>query len=287
MFSRSLFTAVLVLLYLATGPVSSASAAEEATPPLHLVAGTELIADIARDLLDGQVTILSLIPAASCPGHHDIRAQDIAFISRADVLIMHHWQQKLPGVTQAVDAANNPKLASFVTPNFGSWLVPENQKKATLAVAAFLATLPGVDASTIEQKTQERLARIESLALGLQGKLAPYANTPALAADMQAELTAWTGMDVVATYGRAEDIPPSLLIQLVEEGRKRQVQLVVDNMQSGAEAGKPLARELGAAHVALSNFPMFSPEIPTYERLLARNCGQILAALEAKTRAGQ
>jgi zinc transport system substrate-binding protein len=66
--------------------------AQGAPGSVSIVAGTELIADIARDLLGGSARILTLVPASSCPGHHDVRATDLAFIRKADAVMIHTWQ---------------------------------------------------------------------------------------------------------------------------------------------------------------------------------------------------
>jgi len=48
---------------------------------------------------------------------------------------------------------------------------------------------------------------------------------------------------------------PRELARLSETGRSRHVIMVVDNLQSGPDAGKGIAEILGAPHVVLTNFP--------------------------------
>ena len=43
---------------------------------------------------------------------------------------------------------------------------------------------------------------------------------------------------------------------LIKAGRLHKVRLVVDNRQSGPSVGAGIAREIGAEHVVLTNFPM-------------------------------
>jgi zinc transport system substrate-binding protein len=258
--------------------------AQGAPGTLRIVAGTELIADIARDLLGAGVQILTLVPAASCPGHHDVRAVDIAFIGKADAVILHEWQRRQKAVADAVFAAGNPAAPSFVGPA-PSWLIPENQIAASRSLAALFSALPGVDAGRVENKLAQRLGRIAKAVAASEKALAPYAGSPVMVSLMQADFVRRLGMNVVADYGRAEDSSPGSLMRLVETGKKAGVRVVVDNMQSGAEAGVPLAGEIGAAHVAFSNFPLFVQDVPDYETLLRHNCDLLTAAL--KGRAGK
>ena len=273
---------VLLLALVFPGSFDFAGAAEEH----KLVAGTELISDIARDLLPGRVEILTLIPASSCPGHHDIRASDMAFFTQAEMVILHVWQRDYPGIPEAVQAAKLPGEAVRIIETKGSFLVPEHQNAASKEVAAFLSGLPGVDKDALEARLQERIKRITSLAAESLVTLAPYKGTPALSAAMQTEFVRWMGMKVVDEYGRAEDLSPGGMIALADAGKRAGVLVVVDNLQSGAEAGVPLARELKAVHVGFSNFPMYSPEAPDYESLLKLNVKLLCDALAARVNDG-
>ena len=251
-------------------------------PQYRLVAGTELIADIVRDILPAQTEILVLVPAASCPGHHDMRAADMAFFSKADRVLLHGWQKNAPGIAEATQAANLPNDATNIVQTRGSFLVPENQIAASREIAAHLASLAGVDARILEKRLADRITRITALEGNLLALLAPYRDTPALSAEMQAEFVRWAGLKVVGEYGRAEDMSPGALMSLADAGKNAGVKVVVDNLQSGAEAGLPLARDLGAAHVGFSNFPGYTPETGEYESLLTLNVKLLLGALGAR-----
>ncbi|MDR2695675.1 MAG: metal ABC transporter substrate-binding protein [Deltaproteobacteria bacterium] len=255
--------------------------ARGAPESLRIVAGTELIADIARDLLGGSARILTLVPASSCPGHHDVRAADLAFISKADAVILHEWQRRQKPIADAIQAAGNPAGPSFVGPAL-SWLIPENQIAASRSLAALFSAMPGVNAKRVADKLAQRLGRIAETVAAYEKALAPYAGSPVMASLMQADFVRRLGMNVVADYGRAEDSSPGSLMRLVEAGKKSGVRVVVDNMQSGAEAGAPLAGEIGAAHVAFSNFPLFVQDVPDYETLLRHNCDLLAAALKGR-----
>jgi zinc transport system substrate-binding protein len=271
--------AVFALLLVVVAPLPFS--AQGASGSLRIVAGTELIADIARDLLGDSARILTLVPASSCPGHHDVRATDIAFIGKADAILLHEWQGRQKTIADAIQAAGNPGTPSSVGPA-PSWLVPENQLAASRNLAALLSALPGVDAKRVQDRLAQRLGRIAKAVAACEKALAPYAGSPVMASIMQADFVRRLGMRVIADYGRAEDLSPGSLMRLAEAGKKAGVLVVVDNMQSGAEAGVPLAGELGAAHVAFSNFPRFIEAVPDYESLLRYNCDLLTAALGKK-----
>ena len=256
--------------------------AQGAPKSLNIVAGTEQIADIARDLLGDSVQILTLIAASSCPGHYDVRATDIAFMSRADAIIVHEWQGKQKPIADAIQAAGNPVPPFFAGPML-SWLIPENQIAASRNLAALFSAMPGIDAKRVGDNLARRLERITEAVAACEKAVGPYAGSPVMVSLMQADFVRRLGMNVIADYGRAEDISPGGLIRLAEAGKKAGVLVVVDNMQSGAEAGLSLAGEIGAEHIAFSNFPQFVKEAPDYETLLRYNCNLLTSALRKKT----
>jgi len=255
--------------------------AQGAPESLNIVAGTELVADIVRDLLDDNAQILTLIAASSCPGHYDVRATDIAFMSRADAIIIHEWQGKQKPVADAIRAAGN-SAKPFLAGPMSSWLIPENQVAASRNLAALFSAMPGIDAKRVADNLAQRLERIAEVVTVCEKALSPYAGSPVMVSLMQADFVRRLGMNVIADYGRAEEISPGSLMRLTETGKKAGVLVVVDNMQSGAEAGLPLAGEIGAAHVVFSNFPKFAREAPDYETLLRYNCDLLTAALRKK-----
>jgi len=255
--------------------------AQGASGSLNIVAGTELIADIAGDLLGDGARILTLVPASSCPGHHDVRATDIAFIRKADAILIHEWQVRQKPIADAIQAAGNAGAPASIGPA-PSWLIPENQVAASRNLAALFSAMPGVDAQRVAGRLAQRLGRIAKTVAACEKALEPYAGSPVMVSLMQADFARRLGMSVIADYGRAEDLSPGSLMRLAEAGKKAGVLVVVDNMQSGAEAGVPLAVEIGAAHVAFSNFPRFTEAAPDYESLLRYNCGLLTAALRKK-----
>jgi F0F1-type ATP synthase beta subunit len=78
----------------------------------------------------------------------------------------------------------------------------------------------------------------------------------------------------VAEYGRPEALSAREVVRLVRTGRERNVLLVADNLQSGADAAKGIAEALGTPHVTLSNFPSEKGYLAT----LGDNVGAVLAA---------
>lgn len=245
---------------------------------LRIVAGTSLIEDIARDLSGGKSDILTLVPGSSCPGHDNARTQDFVFAAKADLVLIHGFQRNLPQLSGMMQAVDNTRAPLIVVDAEGSWLVPDNQRKAINAIAAVLKTANPEDAAAVEARAQARIALVDEAARQCAALLAPVRGKAVVAAQMQTEFVAWAGLKVLHSYGRAEDLSAKDLTNMMRAAQGQSIVAVIDNYQSGAEAGLPLALELGVPHLTLSNFPGSSASVPDYFTLLQANVA-LLAAL--------
>ncbi len=247
---------------------------------LRVVAGTSLVEDIVSDLTSGRVSMVTITPGSSCPGHTDIKAADMAFAADADVALVHQFQENMPQVKTMLAAAN-PQLRVETLAIRGAWTIPTVQAEASRRIAEILAAVRPSWQAEIRQRVAARLERIAAAEARARQRLAPLAGGAVLAAAMQAEFVRWAGLTVVKEYGRAEDLTPRDLVGLMEAARGKRVIGVVDNLQSGAETGRPLADELRVPHLVLTNFPGSLPGTQDYFGLLDYNVGR-LSALAAR-----
>lgn len=237
---------------------------------LIVVAGTSLVEDIVLDLTSGRVTMVTITPGSSCPGHTDLKATDVAFAASADVALVHQFQTNMQQV-QSLLAAANKNLRVEALPIRGNWIVPSVQEEATRRISQILMEVRPRWAAEIKIRTAARLQRIAAAKTQAERRLAPLAGKPVLAAAMQADFVRWAGLTVVKEYGRAEEMSPRDLVGLMEAARGKHIVGVVDNLQSGADAGRPVADELHVPHVVLSNFPGSLPGTEDYFGLLDHN----------------
>jgi zinc transport system substrate-binding protein len=237
---------------------------------LTVVAGTSLVEDIVRDLTTGRAAMVTVTPGASCPGHSDLKATDMAFAATADVALVHQFQTTMPQV-QSMLAAANSRLRVETLSLQGNWTIPSIQAEATRRIGQILAAVRPRQAADIQRRIAARLARIAAARAQAEKRLAPLTGKSVLASAMQADFVRWAGLRVVTAYERAEDMTPRELVGLMEAARGQRVVAVIDNLQSGADAGRPLAEELQVPHLVLSNFPGSLPGVDDYFDLLDYN----------------
>jgi len=217
-----------------------------------------------------------------CPGHFDVRPGDIQALTGDACLIIQPWQRQMPNVRAAIRAAALPEDRVHVVEVAGSWMVPPTYGDAVEATAVLLGKLRPADAAHLAEKAQ--MQRKAALEFGARIKNrfaeAKVEKVNVLCNEMQEELVRWAGFNIAGVFGRGEDLSVAEAERLVRIARDGHVVLVVDNLQSGStRASEMIARDCGAEHVVLSNFPGGFPDTGAWEAALQQNADRLLNAV--------
>jgi zinc transport system substrate-binding protein len=258
------------------------SSAEQAVVKVDIVTGSSFIANIIQDVTDGQLQTRVLIPPGVCPGHYDVKPSDIEAVANCKALFIHNYQQNYRNVTGAIDAAQNSDLVVIALNVTGNWMVPAVQAQGVEKIAEALGEIYPENAAYYEGKATERAQAILEKGEQARDRLrqAGVDGVKVICAEMQEGFVTWAGFDVVATYGRPEELSPSQVQDLIDRAREAGVALVIDNLQSGAETlGAAMEQDIEAVAVTISNFPGGLENTETWEKALDRNVDLLLEAL--------
>ncbi|MCX7912907.1 MAG: metal ABC transporter substrate-binding protein, partial [Dehalococcoidales bacterium] len=246
-FAGLLFLSLLGLLLLG-------SCTDENSGKLRVVTTTSLIAQIVERIGADRVSVVNIIPPAQCPGHFDVKPGDIQKLADGRLFLMHNWQgEKFSD--DLIASANNKDLITVKIELEGNWMTPPVQREATDRIASALSQVDPENAAAYEKAAQDYKAKISAKEAEIKARLSQLdlASVKVLCDQQQAGFVRWVGLNIVATYGRPETFTPQVVRELVDKGREAGVVLVIDNMQTGGEAGRSLAEELGVKHIVLSN----------------------------------
>jgi zinc transport system substrate-binding protein len=272
----SLLLVTLIVLSLAAGTLLS-GCSEESPAKLKVVTSTSLLAQIVERIGGDKVSVVNIIPPSQCPGHFDVKPGDIQRLADAKLFLIHNWQgEKFSD--DLIASANNPDLTTVKIEIAGNWMTPPVQREAAAKIAAVLAEADPDNGTAYQKSADEYQAAVtakESEVTAKLGKVSPTAIN-VLCDEQQAGFVTWAGFNIVTTYGRPETFTPQVVKDLVDKGREGGVTLIIDNMQSGGEAGKSLAEELGVKHIVLSNFPGGYENTDTWEKAIDKNVDLIV-----------
>ena len=275
----NLITVVLIFIGISTAFVFGRGAQGEGGK-LKVATTTSLIEQIVERVGGTKVDVVNIIPPAQCPGHFDVKPGDIQKLADADVFFLHGWQGEMFS-QQLISSANNPDLNVVQLNIEGNWMVPSVQKEAAEKIVGVLIQVDSENGSYYQKLSTTYKESIALKETEIKAKLdkVDLSDTNVLCAEMLIGFVKWIGLNVVATYGRPDSLTPKVVKELVDKGRARKVSLIIDNLQSGQDAGAGIAEELGCTRVILSNFPGGVEHTETWEKAIEYNIRLISEAV--------
>ncbi len=272
--------AILLVAIVAALTLAGCRQPAENTGKPNIVTSTALISQITERVAGDAVTVVNIIPPAQCPGHFDVTPGDIQKLANADLFFYHNWQGEQFS-EELIASAANPGLKAVKLGIEGNWLVPAVQKEATDAITAELVQLDTTHGAAWQQAADNYKNIVTDKEAEVRARLAGsgLSQVKILCADQQAGFVGWLGLDVAGIFPRPESLTPQMIKDSIDQGRSAGVTLVIDNLQSGADAGKGIAEELGCKRIIISNFPGGLPDTETWEKAVDKNIDMILEAV--------
>lgn len=235
-----------------------------------------VLGEFAQIVGGGEIEVVTIIPSGFCPSHYDLSPRDLSAVLDASAILFSGFE---PWIETLADAAGS---AATVIQLPGPWSTPDAAiGKVEMIRDLFLEWFPGM-ADGFVANAAAYIEELRSLGDALQERAesAAVSSVAVVCMEWQADFVSWLGFDVQVTYGIPEGLSLQDLVVLAAAGRAADAQLVIDNLQSGVGFGAKLAREIGAVHVVLSNFPGAMPYTTTVVDLLTRNAEALFSAIE-------
>ena len=276
MIFRSYFQCIVCIALFVLGETSYARSCEE------VVTGTSLISEMVQQMTGSQESLYNLLPPNMCPGHYDMRPGDLEAVAACRLLVLQPWQRAMPSIENVVKASKVPEARIRVIAVPGNWMLPATRIKAVRTLSEVLAVEYPERKEAIRAAVKIMVA--DSVQVDAWGSAQLKALSPetikVLCSEQQGDLARWAGLTVVQTYGRPESLSVAQVAALTDRTKENRIALVIDNLQSGdTKMGESLARDTGAVHVVLSNFPGAEKGQDTWEQTFKKNVERIVTAI--------
>lgn len=279
----TIITTILILGLAVTSLLAGCS--EQDDTKLKVVTSTSLIAQIVERIGGDKVDVVNIIPPGQCPGHFDCTPGDIKKLADADLFLLHGWQGEKFS-EELIATADNDKLVSIqVNAKVGenmNWMTPAVQSAAVDKIVDTLIQADEDNADEYREAAEKYKGQIAEKETEIKARLAEInpGSVNVLCADQQVGFIGWAGFNIIAIFGRPDTLTPQVVKELVDEGRANNVALVIDNMQSGIDAGAGVAEELGCKQLTLSNFPGGYENTDTWEETVDYNIDMLIDILK-------
>jgi len=234
------------------------------TASAKVVCTTTVLAGIVEDLTGEEVEIIA--SPSVCPAHYDIKPSDVDKVRDADIIFIHGME---PWVGELLNVSGSKAKVVKVP---GPWNTPELLRQKYIAVAKALEE-EGYSVSL--KPSLDKINRTEKY-LKEFAKKNGFVGTPVVCMQWQKNFVEFLGFNITVTYPPPEMVSAKKYEEIIEKGRGSK--LVIDNLQSGTELGKKIAKDIGAKEVALSNFPADG----NLTEMMIENAEKLAKALESE-----
>jgi len=295
--------------------VLAAFGARPASAALRVVATTEDLASLAREVGGDKVTVVGLAKGYQDPHFVDPKPSFILEVSRADLLIVVGreleigWLTPLitssrnakiaPGGSGYLDASTNVKILEIPTgqitramgdvhpqgnPHY--WLDPANGRRIAQTIKDKLAQLAPADRAAFEQNYAAFDKKLAAAETRWDAAMAPYKGTRIVTYHRSwPNFMERFGLNVIGYVEPKPGIPPttSHTIELIDEMKKQGVKLIVVEPYFDSKTPIAISKQVGGEVLVLAPSVGGSKEATDYVKLFDYDVSTIVDALKRTT----
>jgi zinc transport system substrate-binding protein len=220
---------------------------------MGIVASTTDISSVVEAVAPDDAKMVNIVPGGVCPGHFDLSPVEANLIFLSDLIIYHgyeSWFKKIEELDLDID------IVDLKTD--GSWMIPDVYLKGALEISNVLKEKYSSDSIRIDEinkKYKKLKTSIDSLIPIVSEKKKFIKGLKVICNEHQKDLLEFLGAEVISVFSPGDDISLKEISEVVKAGREENVQLVVDNLQSGQKVGRTIADEMKSKYIIFSNFP--------------------------------
>jgi ABC-type Zn uptake system ZnuABC Zn-binding protein ZnuA len=291
------------------------AAAQPAAAAVRIVATTEDLASLAREIGGDRVTVVALAKGYQDPHFVDPKPSFIVEVSRADLLIVVGreleigWLPPLitssrnakiqPGGNGYLDASANVRILEIPTgqitramgdvhpqgnPHY--WLDPANGRRIAQTIKDKLGQLASADRAYFDGRYADFDKRLAAAESRWDAMMAPYKGTKIVTYHRSwPNFMERFGLNVIGYVEPKPGIPPttSHTIELIDEMKKQGVKLIVVEPYFDVKTPQAIAKQVGGAVLEMAPSVGGSKDATDYIKLFDFDVSTLVTALKNTT----
>jgi zinc/manganese transport system substrate-binding protein len=299
-------------LLLAVAALLAAGAAPRAAGKLNVVATTEDLASIAREVGGDRITVESIAKGYQDPHFVEAKPSFVLKLNKADLLIVVGrdleigWLPPLitqsrnpkiqPGGPGYLDASQNVQILELPTgqitramgdvhpmgnPHY--WLDPENGRRIAEGMQKKFAQLQPADADYFAKRVADFGSRLTTAMQRWQAQMAPYKGMKVVTYHRSwPNFAERFGLDVIGYVEPRPGIPPSPshTLDVIQEIKRQSVKLILVEPYFDLKTPNAISRDTGAKVLVMAPSVGGEKEITDYFKLFDYDINLITTALK-------
>jgi len=212
------------------------------------------IYSLLKEICADKLELTLIVSPVVCPNSNDIDAAMLKKIATSNIIMYHYWQ---PWAKSLKTRTSNLSAVYKELKTEGNLMIPYINVRAAEEITEMFGYLDPSNKAFYEQNLVKYIFRIRHLEEQISKRARLKYNGKKIVCNNQvADFMQWLGCDVVAEYGKAETVSSAQMLRISKKIKDNKVKVVIDNLQSGTDIGKTLAKDLKTEQVVISNFPL-------------------------------
>jgi zinc/manganese transport system substrate-binding protein len=299
-----LFVATAAVAIMATRPVSAAA-------PLKVVATTEDLAALAREVGGDRITVEAIARGYQDPHFVEAKPSFILKFNRADLLIVVGRELEIGWLPPLINNSRNSKIqvgaAGYLDPSAGVkileipsgqltramgdvhpsgnphyWLDPGNGRAIARAIRDRLTQLDPAGQATFAQRYDDFDKRLAAAEKRWDAAMAPYKGTKVVTYHRSwPNFTDRFGLNTIGYVEPKPGVPPSPAhtIDLIAEMKKLQIKVIIIEPYFDSKTPKQIAAQTGATVLTMAPSVGGMPGTDDYIKLFDYNINLLVSTL--------
>jgi zinc transport system substrate-binding protein len=227
---------------------------------------------VGADRVDAAVMIAPTI----CPSNTDLSPETLKRISKSNIVLSRPYEKWVSSLKYK--AVGDTAVLYKTLKTEGNLMIPYINIRAAREFEEIISLLDLSSADYYKDNLAAYAYSVTFKATELQKQFAKYKNVKVVCNNRLQTFLEWLGFNVVAVYGKKEEMSARELTKIHQTIQDEGVTLVVDNLQSGTDIGFMLSEDNKTKYAVISNFPLGGNYLSTLED----NAQKLLKALAQK-----
>ena len=212
------------------------------------------IYSLLKEICGDKVELTLMVTPVVCPNSNDIDAAMLKKVATSNIIMYHYWQ---PWAKSLKTKIANLSTVYKELKTEGNLMIPYINIRAAEEIAEMFYILDADNKTFYEQNLVRYVFRIKHLEEQISKRASLKYNGKKIVCNNQVtDFMQWLGCDVIAEYGKSENVSSAQMLRISKKIKDNKIKFVIDNLQSGTDIGKTLAKDLKMEQVVISNFPL-------------------------------
>ena len=209
---------------------------------------------LLKEICSDKLELTLIVPPIVSADNYELDRAVLTRMLRSNIILYHYWQDWAKRIKYEM---GNLSIVYKELKTEGNLMIPYINIRAAEEIAEMFGYLDPDNKQFYERNLVKYVYRVNHVASQISVRASlKYHNKKIVCNNKLTDFMQWLGCDIIAEYGKPENVSPAQITKIAKKIEKNNVQVVIDNLQTGTDIGEKLAKDLNIEQIVISNYPL-------------------------------